>query len=91
MRLLNFEQNREAEVYIRNFVGCPVKNLKIHHVLLGSSKIKLDYFRLLEIYFKRNCDINYEGTLDYLFANLPNERKEFENWSKLREKSSLKV
>lgn len=91
MRFLNFEQNREAELYIRNFVTCPVKSLKIHPSLLGSSKIKLDYFRLLEIYFKRNCDLNMDTTMDFLFAQSPDERREFENWSKLRDKSSLNV
>lgn len=90
-RLLNFEQNRDAEVYTRTFVGCPPKSLKILPELLRSHQVKLSYFQLVDTYLKRNCELNIDELLDFFFADNPQEKQGFLLWSKIRCSNSLSV
>lgn len=45
-------------MYCKGLASCPPKLLILDCSLLEFSKIKINYFMVLEIYFKRNNEMN---------------------------------
>lgn len=54
-------------MYCKGLANCPVESLLIDECLLEYSKVKLNYFKVLDIYFKRNTELNMDDVLEKLF------------------------
>ena len=89
LKLTSFEHNRDAEMFCKGLASITPKLLILENSLLEFSKIKINYFKVLEIFLKRNNEINVEDILDMLFKGNPDLTREFNMWLNSRQKTSI--
>ena len=58
-------------MYCKGLASCPPKMLILDECLLELSKIKINYFKILDVYINRNNEVSMEDILDLVFAGSP--------------------